>query len=787
MKNLVIVESPAKAKTIKKFLGDDFFVGSSYGHIRDLVKKDKGIDINNGFNPIYEISEKSKKVVSNLRKLTNKVEKVWLATDEDREGEAIAWHISQVLNLDIKEKNRITFNEITRKAVLSAVQSSRKISQGLVNAQQARRVLDRLVGFELSPVLWRKIRTGLSAGRVQSVAVRLVIERERERKAFTSKKEWRIEAEFTHDNQTFKGRWDENITDENIAREVLENALKEKLQVLDIQQKPSKKSPQGTLTTSLLQQAAAQGFGFPVKKTMSLAQRLYEAGHITYMRTDSQTLSDEAMQNIKQWVLQEYGDSYYQARTYKTKSANAQEAHEAIRPTNISVPQINASDPGQVKLYSLIWKRTVMSQMADAKMQKTVIQLGSPNWKNFFIVRGERITFSGWLELSGKLKEKVLPEINQKDVIKLSDLYAREIFSKSPAQYTEASLVRRLEELGIGRPSTYAPTISTIQDRGYVLNQESEPKEQEFLEFVLEQGKLQRNLKTELTGGGSRCLMPTDIAFVVNDFLVKQFSDVVDYGFTAKLESSFDDIAKKDTNWQKMVADFYKPFHEKINQADKIERQEINHTRYLGTDLVSGKPISVKIGRYGPMAQIGERDDEEKPQFAGLKKGQSVDTITLEEATKLFELPRFVGLATHTISYQSVDNQDFVLEKDTEIKANLGRFGPYLQFGTKRFASLKECLPETITIKEAMTVIDEKLKKDAEKLLIKFGDIQVLKGYWGAFATDGKKQASIGKNTDVTELTEAKIKKILKEKGKRIKAGKSTTRVKKVLKKVTKK
>ena len=790
MKNLVIVESPAKAKTIEKFLGKDYVVESSFGHIRDLVKRDKGIDIESGFIPIYEISQRSKTIVSKLKKLSKQAEKVWLATDEDREGEAIAWHIAEVLKLDDARMHRITFNEITAKAVASAIQSPRKINTGLVNAQQARRVLDRLVGFELSPVLWKKVRGGLSAGRVQSVAVRLIVERSRQRDAFKEQIKWKIEADLHSDAGNINAVWSTQLDDEESVRAIMQHCIQKPLEVVAIENKPSKRSPQSTLTTSLLQQAASQAFGYSVSRTMSLAQRLYEAGHITYMRTDSNFLSNQAMGEIKAYVTKQFGSEYYQPRVYKAKAASAQEAHEAIRPTHMDSSEISGLEPDQAKLYQLIWRRTMMSQMADARLQRTKIKL---HWQKIseaqdegqkdssskasqhgdlneghFESQGETIEFDGWMKLAKSVKEKLLPKLEKGQSLRLNDLLARQIFSKPPANYTEASLVRKLEELGIGRPSTYAPTISTIQDRGYVINDELSPQKRHFYQLSVVDKQIIKQQCEEEYGGASRCLQATDIAFVVNDFLYDQFPEIMNYDFTAKLELDFDHIASDQLNWQSMISEFYQPFHEQVGQAELVDRKKVNLTRLLGIDPNSGKEVSVKIGRYGPMAQIGSAEDDDKPSFAGLLNSQKIDTITLEEALELFKLPRVVGVADRNLSFSSMDGQEFSLQEGTEIKANRGRFGPYLQYGSKNFVSLKEHDPQTIELTQAMQVIEQKLKADAERLLLMLDDMQVLTGRWGPYVTNGKKNASLGKNCVIDNLTAKELKKILNEKGKPI-------------------
>jgi DNA topoisomerase-1 len=792
-KNVVIVESPAKAKTIEGFLGKEFVVESSYGHIRDLSKKNMGIDIAANFKPNYEVSERSKKTISKLKQLTKKAQTVWLATDEDREGEAIAWHLAEELKLKPENSKRITFNEITKNAVQQAIKNPHHINVDLVNAQQARRVVDRLVGFELSPILWKKIRTGLSAGRVQSVSVRLLIDRKRERDNHISQTTWKIQSDLIFDSSPFKAVWQDGNAQEEEAKSILEKLRNEKLQVTNVELKPAKSSPSAPFTTSSLQQTAIRLLGYSVKRTMSLAQELYEQGAITYMRTDSVHLSNQALENCKSYVCEKFGNEYHQKRIYKAKLASAQEAHEAIRPTEFSHQHISSVSADAAKLYRIIWQRAVASQMADAKINKTKVQLGHQSLSNTFLATGEQVNFDGWLKVQGKAaKEIMLPKMEKGDHVEIEKIVAREVFSRPPARYNEGSLVRTLEELGIGRPSTYAPTISTIQDRGYVEKKDIEPHQRSYKSYCLEQGEIKAEELSENTGGDKQVLEPTDIAFIVNDFLVEHFPEVIDFQFTAKLEANFDHIANGKVQWENMVKDFYDPFHTQISLAENIDRQKINSARILGEDPESGKTLLVRMGRYGSFAQIGDSDAEEKPKYASLRPNQNLDTITFEQALELFSFPKVVGDATRSIFYKSIDDKEYKINTGTEIKTNVGRFGPYLQFeenNERIFVSIRGFTAEDITLDEAMELIDKHLSKKAAQLLAKIDNIEVLMGRWGPYLSDGVKMASLGKTIAVETLDKETAVSILEKRGKPIKkkATKKTTKTKKITKKITKK
>lgn len=770
MKNIVIVESPAKAKTIEKFLGKDFMVESSYGHIRDLSKKNMGIDVENNFMPKYEVSDQSKKVVNKLKKLTKQAQMVWLATDEDREGEAIAWHLADELRLQPEYSKRITFNEITKSAVLKAVAQPRQINVDLVNAQQARRVVDRLVGFELSPVLWKKIRTGLSAGRVQSVAVRLLIDRRRERDTFVSSIAWKIEAQLCHTGVTFKALWEDKTVTQDEVECILLTLQRAQLKVQDVILKPAKSSPSAPFTTSTLQQLSSRILGYSVKRTMSLAQTLYEQGAITYMRTDSVHLSQQALESCRAYICDKFGEDYHTQRVYKSKLASAQEAHEAIRPTDCRCEEITSVSDDAAKLYRLIWQRTVASQMADAKINKTQVKIGTHELDYHFIATGEQVSFPGWLKVQTRAaKELMLPAMAKGDVVEIDKIFARQVFSRPPARYNEATLVRALEELGIGRPSTYAPTISTIQDRGYVEKKDIEPIVRTYQAYTLQNEQIEVHQLSENTGGDKQILEPTDIAVIVNDFLVKHFPEVVDFQFTAKLEQNFDYIAHGKVAWETMVKEFYSPFHQQVSLAEGIDRQQISSARILGTDPKTGKTLSVRMGRYGSFAQIGDSDSEEKPMYAKLRPYHNLDTISFEEALDLFSLPRVVGNASYDIVHKAIDGQEYRIDKDTEIKANIGRFGPYLQYNGNTFVSIRGHVAEEITLAEAMILIDQHLHKKAAQLLARFDNIEVLMGRWGPYLSDGDKMASLGKNFPVATLDKEISTSLLKEKGKAIK------------------
>jgi DNA topoisomerase-1 len=744
-KNLVIVESPAKAKTIEQFLGGDYLVRSSFGHIRDLPKKGLNIDIEHNFEPKYEVSADKRKVVAELKKDAAGRE-VWLASDEDREGEAIAWHLTQALKLDPAKTKRIVFHEITKSAIEAAIAKPRTVDRQLVDAQQARRILDRLVGYELSPVLWKKVRSGLSAGRVQSVAVRLIVEREREIREFQAESSFKVTAVFLADKAEVPAELSVKLPDAASARSWLEKLAGAAYQVKDIQQKPGSRSPGAPFTTSTLQQEAARRLGYSVRQTMTLAQRLYESGHITYMRTDSTTLSGLAIKAAEDYIVKEFGKDYHQVRQYKTKNQSAQEAHEAIRPTNFGKTSAGDDDQ-QKKLYQLIWQRALASQMAPAAMERTEVTISISSQPEVFVAKGEVLRFDGFMKVYGGGKDDtLLPPLTPGQSLDAQSVSATETFSRAPARYSEASLVRKLEELGIGRPSTYAPTISTVQTRGYVEKTDLEGTERDVLELRLEQGSLTEVTTKVITGADRGKLVPTGIADVTTDFLVKYFPSIVDFDFTARVEQDFDAIAEGDREWQQMIAAFYKDFHPLVEQSADVSRQEVSQAREIGTDPKSGKPIFARFGRYGPMLQKGDTADEDvKPDFAPMPKGATIDTVTLEQALESFQLPRLVGT--------TADGQ--------EIKANIGRFGPYVVVG-KTFVSIKPLDPHTITEAEARAKYEEKLAKDAAKNISEFkGGIKVLNGPYGPYVTDGKKNARIAKDVDPTKLTEADAKALL--------------------------
>lgn len=745
--NLVIVESPAKAKTIEKFLGNGYQVKSSFGHIRDLSKKNLGIDIEKGFLPDYLVSEDKKKVVSELKSLAKKADIVWLASDEDREGEAIAWHLKETLGLDDKKTKRIVFHEITKDAILNAIENPRCVDMNLVMAQQARRVLDRLVGFELSPILWKKVKPKLSAGRVQSVALRLIVERERDIQSFAAKSLFRIEGIFNPEGAKTSvkvaAELDEKFEKEEKAREILEKCSGAKFKIVSIEEKESKRTPPPPFTTSTLQQEAARKLGFSLNQTMRTAQNLYESGFITYMRTDSVNLSTMAIGAAKKTITDLYGKDYSKTRQYATKTKGAQEAHEAIRPTYMSNQEIEAGAQER-KLYALIWKRTMASQMADATIQKTEISIGTNAIKNLFLATADRVKFDGFLKIYIESKDDdstdeetnmLLPVLAVNQEMHLHTLKATEKFSQKPSRYSEASLVKKLEELGIGRPSTYAPTISTIITRGYIIKDNRAGQERQFRELRLEKGTVISKILTETWGAEKSKLFPEDIGILVNDFIVENFDAIVDYGFTAKVEEDFDRIAEGKLIWNDVIAEFYKPFHKKVEETLLVSRPA-NAEKVLGTDPKSGKTVSVRIGRFGPLAQIGESDDPEK-KFMSLSKGQLIETITLEEALKLFDLPRSVG------SY-----------KEKEIIAAIGRFGPYIKYNGGFISIGKDNDPHTIDIDTCIKLIESHAKKESEKLIKGFPDegIEILNGRFGAYIKKGKENFKIPKGTDPKTL-----------------------------------
>ena len=732
-KNLVIVESPAKAKTIEKFLGKDYKVMSSYGHIRDLKPKEFSVDVEHDYKPEYVIPKEKKALVAELKKDAQYAEQVWLASDEDREGEAISWHLYEVLKLKPESTKRIVFHEITKTAILHAIDTPRDIDINLVNAQQARRILDRIVGFELSPILWRKVKPALSAGRVQSVAVRLIVEREREINAFVTESSYRVTAEFILPDGTtaLKAELARRLKNKQEAMEFLEKCKNATFTVSDILTKPVKKSPAPPFTTSTLQQEAARKLGLSVTHTMMIAQRLYESGLITYMRTDSVNLSNLALETAKEAIINTYGEAYYQFRQYHTKSKGAQEAHEAIRPTYIANVEIDG-EQHEKKLYELIRKRTIASQMADAEMERTTISINMNGSIERFVAVGEVMEFEGFLQvyLEGNDDEEeseqengLLPPVILNDVLKLNTATAIERFTQHPPRYTEASLVRQLEELGIGRPSTYAPTIQTIQNREYVVKENKEGIQRTYSILKLSKSKIKESAKTEVVGADRGKLMPTDIGMVVNDFLMEYFPLVMDYNFTANVEKEFDAVAEGQMIWTKAIDNFYKTFHPIVESASAVKTEHKVGERELGVDPKSGKPVFVKIGRFGPVAQIGAHNADDKnapkPQFAPLRKGQSIETISLEEALKLFDLPRTLG--------------DY---EEKTVVAAIGRFGPFIRHDGKFVSIPKDLDPLTITLEEGIKLIEEKRIKEAERFVKSFDEepeMQILKGRFGPY------------------------------------------------------
>ncbi|AEG32273.1 type I DNA topoisomerase [Thiomicrospira cyclica] len=767
MKNLVIVESPAKAKTIEQYLGKDFVVRSSYGHIRDLSKKGMGIDIPNRFLPSYEVSPDKKKTVTELRKLAKEADAVWLATDEDREGEAIAWHLAEALNLNVAETKRIVFHEITKPAITQAVANPRQVDLNLVNAQQARRILDRVVGFELSPILWKKIRTGLSAGRVQSVAVRLIVEREREIDAFTPVSSFKVSGELYTLNA--QGQPDEMLPvkrlaafdDEASAQAYLASLTGATFSVAQLDQKPAKRSPKPPFTTSTLQQEASQKLGFSVKQTMVIAQRLYESGKITYMRTDSVNLSEVAIGQAKDVITKRFGANYSHPRRYKTKQADAQEAHEAIRPTDFSVTEVGG-ERNEQRLYQLIWARALASQMSEAELLRSQVDIAiAPSNNELLVAKGEVVTFEGFMKvynLDGQKDQDVLlPALKVGQNLQPVLLQAKQSFSRAPARYNEASLVRTLEEMGIGRPSTYAPTIDTIQQRGYVIKEDREGSPRAVRLLSWQAGQVKAETLEEITGSEKNKLFPTDIAGIVNDFLVKNFGQVLDFQFTAQVEAKFDQIAMGQQAWQDMLEDFYHKFHPNVELAETLSREEAGQARLLGNDPKTGKPMLVKIGRFGPFVQLGDGENDEKPTFASLKPGQKMDTIKLEEALELFKLPRVLGDMPEAYHAAAADGTPFGVEQGQTITAKQGPFGPYLEYGEKQFAPIKGYDPLSITLEEAVLVIEAKIQADADKIVRSFPstDVKILKGRWGPYITDTvtKVNAKIAKDEDPMELT----------------------------------
>jgi len=825
-KNLVIVESPAKAKTIERFLGDDFKVMSSFGHIRDLDKKNDGVDPDT-FQPHYEIPADKQKVVSELRAAAKKAETVWLASDEDREGEAISWHLAEVLKLDPATARRIVFHEITKPAILDAIAHPRTIDLNLVDAQQARRVLDRVLGFRLSPVLWRKVRRNLSAGRVQSVTVRLIVEREREIQDFKTQSSYRITAEFTtSEGKVVKAALPKNFDTQAEAEAFLQQNIGANFKVQSLETKPAKKMPAPPFTTSTLQQEAARKLHFSVSKTMTVAQRLYESGFITYMRTDSVNLSQEALSTAKNAIVQLFGEQYSQVRNFATKSKGAQEAHEAIRPTDMSRSSIPA-ETDQNKLYELIWKRTLASQMADAQIERPTVKIEADKHKEYFVANGEMVQFDGFLKVylestddEEEEQEGMLPNLKKGEVLVNKHITATERFTRPLPRYTEASLVKKLEELGIGRPSTYAPTISTIQNRGYVERSTLEGEVRPYHQLTLKANVITPKTLSERVGADKGKLIPTDIGSVVNDFLVNHFDTIMDYNFTAKVENSFDEIAEGKENWTEMLSDFYKHFHPVVENVEKHTGRETGE-RVLGTDPKTGRPLSVRLGRYGAMAQIGNPDDAEKPIYASLLAGMSIETITFEEALKLFELPRQLGIVEgknvevnvgrfgpyvrYGEAFISLDKGEDVFSvtlerakqligekkkadapiatyQGVEVTKGVGRFGPFIKWNNTYINVPKKYNFDHLTQQDVQELIEDKLKKESEKVVKEWdeGTIRIEKARWGRFTLiKGKTKVELPKDTDVATFTKEQALALLTEKPPK----KTTTRKKTTAKK----
>jgi len=756
--NLVIVESPAKARTIEKFLGKDFQVKSSMGHIRDLSKEGLGIDIKNNFKPKYIVPPDKKKTVAELKELVKKAKMVWLASDEDREGEAIAWHLFEELKLNRENSKRIVFHEITKEAILHAIEHYRGIDQNLVNAQQARRVLDRLVGFEISPILWRKVKPSLSAGRVQSVAVRLIVDREREIINFKSISSYRVSAVFEVRDKNnkvhlLKAELDSRFSNKSGAVSFIEKCRNATFTVSDVIKKPAKKSPSPPFTTSTLQQEASRKLGFSVSQTMTVAQHLYEAGLITYMRTDSVNLSNTALKSAEEIIIREFGKEYVNIKNFKTRTKGAQEAHEAIRPTypgNLSA----GSDNSEKRLYELIWKRTIASQMSDARLEKTTATIQVSGQKEKFIAEGEVLKFDGFLKVymessddeSEEQNGGMLPPIEAGMKLPYVTVTATERFTHYPPRYTEASLVKKLEELGIGRPSTYAPTISTIQQRGYVIREERPGKERKFSVITLEDGSIREQVNTEITGAEKGKLFPDNIGMVVNDFLVDHFAEILNYNFTASVEKEFDEIADGNMNWNDMIRRFYSSFHPKVEET-LSKKENVKPERFLGNDPESGKPVFARMARFGAVTQIGETNGTEKPRYAQLRKGQNIESITLEEALGLFKLPRLLGTF-----------------EDSDVTVSTGRFGPYALHKSKFYSLRKGDDPYTIDFDRVMEIIREKREKDSNKLITEFSedkDLKVLNGRWGPYISYKKENYKIPRGVDPKSLDFADCRKII--------------------------
>ncbi|WP_162340510.1 type I DNA topoisomerase [Cyclobacterium salsum] len=779
-KNLVIVESPAKAKTIEGYLGKDFKVTSSYGHVRDLPKGENAIDIKNKFKPTYEVSPDKKEVIRELKKLVKEAETIFLASDDDREGEAISWHLKEVLNLKDENTKRIVFREITKTAIIKALESPRQIDLDLVNAQQARRILDRLVGFELSPVLWKKIKAGLSAGRVQSVAVRFIVDREREIEKFDATSSYKITALFDVEGKQLQAELPKKFDKKEEAEAFLKNCLEADFSIKSLETKPAKKTPAAPFTTSTLQQEASRKLYFSVAQTMNIAQKLYESGKITYMRTDSVNLSEDALKSAEDEIKGAFGNEYHHKRKFTSKSEGAQEAHEAIRPTDFSVTEAG-KDRNEQRLYELIWKRAIASQMADAQLEKTNVSIAISNADQTLSASGEVIKFQGFLKVYLESTDEedeeestakgLLPPLTVGQELELIEMKGRQSFTRPPARYTEASLVKKLEEMGIGRPSTYAPTISTIQKRNYVLKESREGTPRKYSEMVIKDGEFISADKTETTGTEKNKLFPTNIAMVVNDFLVEHFPNVIDFSFTAKVEKEFDHIAHGEQPWEEMIQNFYGAFHSKVEQTENIKRTDVNSSKELGIDPKTGKKIIARLGKFGPLVQIGEQEDEEK-QFASMLKGQFIESMTLEDALELFKLPRDVG---HF--------------EDKKIVAAIGRFGPYIRHDGKFVSLGKEYDPLSVTEEEAIELIKAKREADAKKHIKSFDEnpeLQILNGRWGPYIKMGKNNFKIPKDKEAESLTYAETIDIIENQGE-AKKGKAKPKKAAASKKKTKK
>jgi len=756
-KNLVIVESPAKAKTIEKYLGSEFKVSSSYGHISDLPKKEIGIDFENNFKPKYIISSDKKDIVKQLKKQALSAETVWLASDEDREGEAIAWHLFESLKLDKSKTKRIVFREITKKAILNAIENPREINYNLVNAQQARRIIDRLVGFEISPILWRKVKGGLSAGRVQSVAVRLLVDKENEINNFIPKSSFKISAKFSDSNNNKLSAQLSGVFESEIkAKEILEKSLNSNFSISSVEKKPFKKTSSAPFTTSTLQQEASRKLGFSVSRTMSAAQRLYESGHITYMRTDSVNLSQDALNAAEKVISKMYGENYHKTKRFSNKNKGAQEAHEAIRPTNFENKSVNM-EPDQIKLYNLIWLRTISSQMSDALLERTILKISSDQYDNQFTCKGEVIKFDGFLKVyiegtddnENEDSEGLLPNLSNGDKLNNINMVATEKFSRPPYRYSEATLVKKMEELGIGRPSTYAPTITTIQNRKYVAKGTYEGFERNYRQIILDSDEIKTNLLNENTGSDKGKLVPTEVGVIVTEFLVNNFKNILNYNFTASVEQDFDKIANGDIEWTNILKDFYKPFHSTVEDVKENATREIGE-RVLGVDPKSGRKVSVRLGKFGPMAQIGTVDEEEKPIFAGLLPDQKINQITLEQTLELFKLPCYLG--------------DY---ENSRVESNSGRFGPYIKHDNKFVSLPKGISPLEVSLEKAIELIKEKRKIDAPIAKYEGHDISKGKGRFGPFIKWNGLFINVNKSYDFDNLSEKDCEELIELKKKK--------------------